>query len=70
MDGNLYAMPDRGGALILYYNKDMFDGAGISYPTKDWTWVEFLDAAQKLTVRDGDAVTHMVLPPVVGGPGG
>ena len=58
MNGNLYAMPDRGGALILYYNKDMFDKAGISYPTKDWTWVEFLDAAQKLTLRDGDKVTQ------------
>jgi len=58
MNGNLYAMPDRGGALILYYNKDMFDAAGLSYPTKDWTWVEFLDAAQKLTLRDGDTVTQ------------
>lgn len=55
-EGKLYAMPDRGGALILYYNKDMFDKAGIAYPTKDWTWVEFLDAAQKLTVRNGDVV--------------
>lgn len=58
MDGNLYAMPDRGGALILYYNKDMFDQAGVAYPTKDWTWADFLDAAQKLTIRDGDAVTQ------------
>jgi multiple sugar transport system substrate-binding protein len=58
MNGNLYAMPDRGGALILYYNKDMFDAAGLSYPTKDWTWVEFLDATQKLTIRDGDTVTQ------------
>lgn len=57
-DGKLYAMPDRGGALTLYYNKDMFDKAGLSYPTQAWTWVEFLDAAQKLTVRDGDAVTQ------------
>jgi len=55
-EGNLYAMPDRGGALVLYYNKDMFDKAGIAYPTKDWTWAEFLDAAQKLTVRTGDVV--------------
>ncbi len=54
--GNLYAMPDRGGALILYYNKDMFDKAGVAYPTKEWTWAEFLDAAQKLTVRNGDTV--------------
>ena len=55
-DGKLYAMPDRGGALILYYNKAMFDAAGLSYPTKDWTWTEFLDAAQKLTIREGDQV--------------
>ena len=55
-EGNLYAMPDRGGALVLYYNKDMFDAAGIAYPTMDWTWTEFLDAAQKLTVRNGDVV--------------
>ena len=58
MNGNLYAMPDRGGALILFYNKDMFDAAGLSYPTKDWTWVEFLNAAQKLTIRDGDKTTQ------------
>jgi multiple sugar transport system substrate-binding protein len=57
-DGKLYAMPDRGGALILYYNKDMFDQAGVAYPTADWTWTEFLDAAQKLTIRDGDTVTQ------------
>jgi multiple sugar transport system substrate-binding protein len=58
MNGNLYAMPDRGGALILYYNKDMFDAAGLSYPTKDWTWTEFQNAAEKLTKRDGDKVTQ------------
>lgn len=56
--GNLYAMPDRGGALVMYYNKDMFDAAGLSYPTKDWTWKEFLDAAQKLTIRDDKGVTQ------------
>jgi multiple sugar transport system substrate-binding protein len=54
--GNLYAIPDRGGALVLYYNKDMFDQAGLAYPTMEWTWTEFLDAAQKLTVRNGDTV--------------
>ena len=50
----LYAMPDRGGAMIVYYNKDMFDKAGVSYPTKDWTWKDLLEAAQKLTItKDG-----------------
>lgn len=57
-NGNLYALPDRGGALILYYNKDYFDQAGIDYPTADWTWDEFLAAAEALTVRDGEEVTR------------
>ena len=56
--GSLYALPDRGGAMIVYYNRDMFDAAGLDYPTADWTWDEFLAAAQALTVRDGDAVTQ------------
>lgn len=52
--GKLYAMPDRGGAMILYYNKDMFDKAGVKYPTKDWNWNDFLAAAKKLTIsKDG-----------------
>lgn len=57
-EGGLYALPDRGGAMIVYYNRDMFDAAGIAYPTNEWTWEDFLSAAQALTVRDGDAVTQ------------
>lgn len=57
--GELYAMPDRGGTLILYYNKDMFDEAGIDYPTKEWTWDEFLNAAQAMTIEeDGETVQY------------
>lgn len=40
--------------LLLYYNKDMFDKAGIAYPPttveKAWTWDEFVATAKKLTV--------------------
>ena len=54
--GKVYAMPDRAGAMILFYNKDMFDKAGVSYPTKDWTWDDMLQAAQKLTIREGNEV--------------
>ncbi|WP_438349043.1 ABC transporter substrate-binding protein [Paenibacillus sp. FA6] len=49
-----YGMVDRAGAMVVFYNKDMFDKAGISYPTKDWTQKEMLDAAQKLTIKEGD----------------
>lgn len=57
-EGSLYALPDRGGAMIVYYNRDMFDAAGVDYPTKDWKWEDFLAAAQALTVRDGDTTTQ------------
>jgi multiple sugar transport system substrate-binding protein len=35
--------------VVLFYNKDLFDKAGVAYPSPDWTWKEELDAAQKLT---------------------
>lgn len=53
---NIYAVPDRGGAMIVYYNKAMFDAAGVAYPTAEWDWADMLDAAQKLTIREGDEV--------------
>ena len=41
-------------ALILYYNKDMFDAAGIAYPPANvadaWSWDEFVEVAKQLTI--------------------
>ncbi|MGN7165622.1 ABC transporter substrate-binding protein [Paenibacillus cellulositrophicus] len=51
-DGKQYGMPDRAGAMVLFYNKDMFDKAGVSYPTKDWKQEDLLNAAQKLTIKE------------------
>lgn len=48
-DGSTYGIPDRSGAMILYYNKALFDAKGIEYPTIDWDWDTFLDAAVELT---------------------
>ncbi|MFJ3395041.1 ABC transporter substrate-binding protein [Leifsonia aquatica] len=33
----------------LLYNKTLFDKAGLTYPTADWTWDDFRTAAKKLT---------------------
>jgi len=44
-----YAFPYALVTTCLYYNKDAFDEAGISYPDSDWTWDNFRDAAIKLT---------------------
>ncbi|MBG6237722.1 multiple sugar transport system substrate-binding protein [Mycetocola sp. CAN_C7] len=35
--------------LSLIYNKTVFDAAGVEYPTDDWSWDDFRDAAAELT---------------------
>ena len=54
--GTLYGYPNEIDAYALNYNKKLFAEAGIAAPPK--TWDEFLDAAKKLTKRDGDTVTQ------------
>jgi multiple sugar transport system substrate-binding protein len=40
---------------VLFYNKDMFDAAGVAYPTADWTYDDLRAAAKDLTIDiDGD----------------
>lgn len=52
-DGNSVAYSAANEVLALWYNRDMFDEAGIAYPpaTLDeaWTWDEFIDVATQLT---------------------
>lgn len=48
-DGKQYGLPESFSNVVLYYNKELFDAAGVDYPTADWTWQEELAAAQKLT---------------------
>jgi multiple sugar transport system substrate-binding protein len=57
-NGILYALPRDMSNVILYYNKDLFDAAGVAYPNDDWTWNDLLSAAQSLTLdKDGDGLT-------------
>jgi multiple sugar transport system substrate-binding protein len=48
-DGVQYALPSSFSDVVLYYNKDLFDAAGIEYPTSDWTWADEKAAAEALT---------------------
>jgi len=52
-NGGLFAIPKGYTPMVLAYNKDLFDRAGIPYPTGDWTWDEYLDVVRRLT-RDTD----------------
>jgi multiple sugar transport system substrate-binding protein len=48
--GSTYYLTKDYSPLVLYYNKDQFDEAGVAYPTADWTWDDFLAAAKALTL--------------------
>ncbi len=48
--GKTYAIPQGLQVNVLYYNKDMFDKAGVKYPNGNWTTDDVLAAAQKLTI--------------------
>ncbi len=57
-EGSVYGFPRDIEVNVLYYNKDIFDEAGVAYPTDNWTWDDFLAAAEKLTVKDANGVTE------------
>lgn len=44
-----YGMTESFSNVVTYYNKDLFDKAGVAYPTSDWTWADEIAAAKKLT---------------------
>jgi multiple sugar transport system substrate-binding protein len=48
-DGAQYALPSSFSDVVLYYNADLFDAAGLDYPTADWTWADEQAAAEALT---------------------
>ena len=47
-----YLLPKDFSPMAVYYNKKLFDEAGVPYPEEGWTWADFLDTAQKLTKTD------------------
>ncbi|MDD3123522.1 MAG: sugar ABC transporter substrate-binding protein [Candidatus Izemoplasmatales bacterium] len=49
-----YGLPTKFSNVVMIYNKDLFDQAGISYPTNDWTWNDELVAAQAIRALGTD----------------
>lgn len=47
--GKHYALPKDFDTIGLWYNKKLFDAAGMKYPDDSWTWQTLQDAAKKLT---------------------
>ena len=56
--GQLMCIPQNISSLVVYYNRGLFDAAGVAYPSDDWSWDEFLETALALTADpDGDGMT-------------
>lgn len=59
-DDKIYAMPKDIDTIALWYNKTMFDEAGISYPDSTWTWETLYETAKKLTKADGSQYGYAI----------
>lgn len=51
--GQVYGLPKDWNTLGVYYNKSMFQQAGLATPTANWTWSDFQNDAAKLTQKAG-----------------
>jgi multiple sugar transport system substrate-binding protein len=59
----LYGLPWIAQPVVVYYNKALFDAAGLDYPAKGWTWDDFLADAKALTHDDQYGTTANGWPP-------
>lgn len=57
-DGIREGMPTTQSSFLMAYNKNIFDQAGVPYPTEDWTWDDFADIAQKVSSGSGADRTY------------
>lgn len=53
-EGMQYALPATFSTVLLFYNMDLFDQAGIEYPTPDWTWDDAIAAGEAITALGPD----------------
>jgi multiple sugar transport system substrate-binding protein len=53
INGDYYSMPYTNNINMVYFNKKMFDAAGVKYPDPNWTWDDFRATAKKLTKGTG-----------------
>ncbi|MCA2226918.1 ABC transporter substrate-binding protein [Nonomuraea aurantiaca] len=61
-DGKLYGLPTDMAPKLLFYNKDLFDKAGLKYPDESWTWDKLFETAKKMTSGSGAEKIYGVSP--------
>lgn len=52
VDGKVYGIPKDFDTTGLWYNKKIFDEAGVPYPDDTWDWNKLKEVAKKLTNKD------------------
>ncbi|MFY9234458.1 MAG: extracellular solute-binding protein, partial [Fimbriimonadaceae bacterium] len=48
----VYAIPGDFTPMVVYYNRKLFDEAGVPYPRDNWTYDDFIEKAKKLTIPE------------------
>jgi sn-glycerol 3-phosphate transport system substrate-binding protein len=56
--GHVYGVPFQNSTPLLYYSVDAFKDAGLDPDHPPATWQDWIDAARKLTKRDGASTTR------------
>ncbi|MEI7543034.1 MAG: sugar ABC transporter substrate-binding protein [bacterium] len=58
VDGNFYVLPrDIAPVCVVFYNKQLFNKAGLKYPTPEWDWNQMRSLAMKMTTKEKDGTT-------------
>lgn len=53
-EGAQLGLPATFSTVVLFYNKDLFDAAGLEYPTNEWTWADAVAAAEAIKALGND----------------
>lgn len=56
-NGSLSALPFFDQRVVMFYNEDLFDSFGVSYPTDGMTWDETAELAKQMT-READSIQY------------
>lgn len=60
--GEVFGLPFDLNHMALYYNKDLFDKRGVSYPEDGMLWEDIIDLSRRMTFTDGDVNYRGFLP--------
>lgn len=61
-DGKTYGLPAFNDIWVTFYNKKVFDEAGVAYPDPEgWTWEKYIETAQQLTDIDNQVYGSLMM---------